>query len=270
MNWLKIYRGLLLVLILGSTGFVFINYTITAMDQKEGFALVELFTSEGCSSCPAADKVIAQINEEVKDERVYILAYHVDYWNRLGWKDIHSNPAFSKRQRTYAEWLGLSGVYTPQIVVNGKKEFVGSNEKALRSAIQTHLSLKSFTHLKISGTLEEKHTVRITFQVDTLRQPVSLLLAFVQKQATSKVTKGENGGRTLSHINIVRKLHEISINNQLNDSIILPLPSDFHVEGWQIVAFLQKKDDGRIVDARRLILLPVSNARKPKSAEILH
>ncbi len=202
MNILKIYSGLILALVLCSTGFVFTNYTITSMDQKEGFVLVELFTSEGCSSCPSADRLIAQINEEVKDEPVYILAYHVDYWNRLGWKDIFSDPAFSKRQRTYAEWLGLFSVYTPQIVVNGKKEFVGSNEKALRSAIQTHLSIKSVTHLEIKGTLKENNTVKVTFQVDTLRQPANLFLAFVQKKATSKVTKGENGGRTLSHINI--------------------------------------------------------------------
>jgi hypothetical protein len=153
-------------------------------------------------------------------------------------------------------------VYTPQIVVNGKKEFVGSNEKALRSAIQTHLSINSVTCLEINGTLEEKHTLRITFQVDILRQPVNLFLAFVQKKATSKVTKGENGGRTLSHINIVRKLHEISINNQLSNSTILPLPSDFNVEGWQIVAFLQKRDDGLILDAKRVMVLPMSGAKK--------
>ena|SRR5437764_672084 len=85
---------------------------------QNGFAVVELFTSEGCSSCPPADKLVATLVERDKKEAVYILSYHVDYWDRLGWKDRFSDAAFTARQQHYAELLHLSSVYTPQIVVN--------------------------------------------------------------------------------------------------------------------------------------------------------
>ncbi|MEO6849831.1 MAG: DUF1223 domain-containing protein, partial [Mucilaginibacter sp.] len=106
---------------------------------SKGFAVVELFTSEGCSSCPPADAVVAKVQKESANKPVYILAYHVDYWNRLGWKDVFSSPEYSARQNQYAHWLKLSSVYTPQVVVNGRTEFVGSEEGALRGAISTNL-----------------------------------------------------------------------------------------------------------------------------------
>src|SRR5580704_2729726 len=105
----------------------------------KGFAVVELFTSEGCSSCPPADALIAAVQQEDKDLPVYILAFHVDYWDRLGWKDAFSEGACSDRQRQYAAWLNLNSVYTPQVVVNGRKEFVGSEAGTLRAAIQSGL-----------------------------------------------------------------------------------------------------------------------------------
>src|SRR5471032_1935701 len=100
------------------------NPATSKVPANNGFVLIELFTSEGCSSCPPADELVARIQKADKDKAVYILAYHVDYWNLLGWKDQFSNAANSQRQRQYASWLKLSEVYTPQIVVNGKKEFV--------------------------------------------------------------------------------------------------------------------------------------------------
>lgn len=115
-----------------------------------GFAVVELFTSEGCSSCPPADEVVAKIQRESKDVPVYILAYHVDYWNRLGWKDVFSSAEYSKRQNDYANYLNLQSVYTPQIVVNGKTEFVGSQESTLRSAIHNGLLQSRGTALNIT------------------------------------------------------------------------------------------------------------------------
>src|SRR5580693_8460725 len=105
----------------------------------KGFAVVELFTSEGCSSCPPADQLVARIQQEEKDLPVYILAFHVDYWDRLGWKDAFSDARYTQRQNHYASWLNLQSVYTPQIIVNGRKEFVGSQENILRSAIQSGL-----------------------------------------------------------------------------------------------------------------------------------
>src|ERR1700743_3380708 len=116
----------------------FINLKKTAASKvvdTKGFAVVELFTSEGCSSCPPADAVVAKLQKESAGKPIYILAYHVDYWNHLGWKDAFSDAAYSARQKDYAQYLKIEGIYTPQIVVNGKTEFVGSEEGTLHKAI---------------------------------------------------------------------------------------------------------------------------------------
>src|SRR5579871_1462623 len=115
-----------------------------------GFAVVELFTSEGCSSCPPADQLIARIQQEEKDQPVYILAFHVDYWDRLGWKDACSDHRYTQRQNQYASWFKLQSIYTPEIVVNGRDEFVGSQEKTLRSAIVSGLGQMPTAGIEIS------------------------------------------------------------------------------------------------------------------------
>src|ERR1700755_2161390 len=103
----------------------------------DGVAVGELFTSEGCSSCPPADALVAAVQKEEKDQPVYILAFHVDYWDRLGWKDAFSSADYTARQKQYAQWLKLPQYYTPQAVINGTTECVGSEEANLRNAIKT-------------------------------------------------------------------------------------------------------------------------------------
>ncbi|MDF2431558.1 MAG: hypothetical protein JWP44_1189, partial [Mucilaginibacter sp.] len=141
MRPIKIFTlvAFLAVAALGSTAFINARFLNKVNADKKGFAVIELFTSEGCSSCPPADELVAKIEKESKDKPVYILAYHVDYWNRLGWRDVFSSANFSKRQHEYADYLHLQSVYTPQIVVNGKSEFVGSEESTLRKAITASL-----------------------------------------------------------------------------------------------------------------------------------
>src|ERR1700712_584509 len=133
-----------------STAFINASLGKKAIAETKGFAVVELFTSEGCSSCPPADELVSRIENEVKDKPVYILAYHVDYWDRLGWKDVFSSADFSKRQRDYAGYLHLQSVYTPQIVVNGKTEFVGSEEGNLRNAIKSNLQKNSTASIALN------------------------------------------------------------------------------------------------------------------------
>lgn len=96
-------------------------------NKGEGFAVVELFTSEGCSSCPPADELLADIQKETKGKNVFLLAFHVDYWDRLGWKDRFSKEQNTDRQRQYKQWLGLNVMYTPQFVINGSSEFAGNS-----------------------------------------------------------------------------------------------------------------------------------------------
>jgi len=218
-----------------------------------GFAVVELFTSEGCSSCPAADEVVAKIQRETNEKPVYILAFHVDYWNRLGWKDIFSEPAYSNRQNQYSSWLN-SSIYTPQVVINGQKEFVGSDESRLRSSISAALHKTNPVGLRINSTKENDRSVSVHYQIDRNIVNSSLVLALIEKTASSKVLRGENEGRTLTHVQIVRNFQTIPLNGQSEGTSKIEIPSGLNNLGLEIIAFLQSRENGEITGATKVII----------------
>lgn len=218
-------------------------------DPVKGFAFIELFTSEGCSSCPPADELIARINKESEGLPVYILAFHVDYWNRLGWKDVYSDATYTKRQQQYAGWLNLSSVYTPQIVVNGQKEFVGSEENTLRNAIKYSLQKPVTAKLELNEVKTDKGQINLHYKTEGADQHTSLFLAIVQLNAQTKVKRGENGGHTLSHIQLVRQLKRISLKDENAGTASIELPKDPDPGKVELVAFLQNDTDGKIIAA---------------------
>ena len=231
---------------LTATLFAATSYKNTSKSTSKGFAVVELFTSEGCSSCPPADELVGRIEKESNDKPVYILAFHVDYWNRLGWKDIFSNADYSKRQNQYARWLHLSSVYTPQVVVNGTKEFVGSEEGTLRNAIKSSLEKPAKNGLSLDALTIKNKEASLKYIVKGKNINTTLLIALVEKTATSKVLRGENAGHTLSHAQIVSKLQKIELNGQMSGSVTIPLPADFNTQNWEVIAFIQNNDTGEI------------------------
>jgi len=216
----------------------------------KGFAVIELFTSEGCSSCPPADAVIAKMEKESTDKPIYILAFHVDYWNRLGWRDVFSSAAYSERQNQYAHWLNLSSVYTPQVVVNGRTEFVGSEEGTLRNAINTNLAKNAVTQIELSSIRINQNKAEIQYQTQGKIANSVLLLAIVQKTATTKVQRGENEGRTLSHVQIVREIESVSLKSDKGLASI-ELPKGFDAHGSEIIAFVQNTLNGEITGATK-------------------
>jgi len=232
----------------------------TAVNDK-GFAVVELFTSEGCSSCPPADELVAKIQKEDTDKPVYILAFHVDYWNRLGWKDVFSNADYSKRQNDYANFLHLQSVYTPQIVVDGKTEFVGSEESTLRAAIHNSLQKTSIAQLSLDIIKTSKNDVGLKYDVSGNYNNSILQIALVQKWAQTKVERGENGGRTLAHAQIVRKLQSATLNANSGKTTIA-LPSNFDPASWEIIGFVQNSTNGVISAAAKVSFLGEENAQK--------
>ena len=217
----------------------------------KGFAVVELFTSEGCSSCPPADELVEKIQKESNNLPVYILAFHVDYWNRLGWKDVFSSAAYSKRQSQYAQWMNLQSVYTPQIVVNGKKEFIGSEEGTLRNAIKSGLQKASSAALTLSDVKFDADKVNLHYNIEGATNNTSLLLALIQKSATTNVKGGENGGRTLGHVQIVRNLQTVALGGKDSGTAQIAIPSALNNQDLEVISFLQNNNNGQILAAAK-------------------
>lgn len=222
----------------------------TVTNADKGFAVVELFTSEGCSSCPPADAVIAKIEKESTDKPIYILAFHVDYWNRLGWKDVFSSADYSRRQNQYASWLHLQSVYTPQVVVNGRTEFVGSEEGTLRNTIKNNLEKTSAANLTLSNIKTDGGKVSVQYHTQGNVSSDVLLLALIEKHAQSNVERGENSGRILSHVQIVRSLTSTPVKTGDGNASIA-LPKGFDAKGYELIAFLQNPASGEISGATK-------------------
>jgi len=174
--------------------------------------LVELFTSEGCSSCPPADALLEQLDriQPVAAANIIVLSEHVDYWDDLGWRDPYSSAAFSARQSAYSERFGGNTVYTPEMVVDGRYELVGSNEPgALRTIDKAAHAAKSSVALNGATVRDGALTVHVdasALPASASDAPADLLIAVADEQDMSQVSAGENDGRKLTHIAVLRSL----------------------------------------------------------------
>ncbi|MEO8710746.1 MAG: DUF1223 domain-containing protein [Parafilimonas sp.] len=209
-----------------------------------GFAVVELFTSEGCSSCPPADAAVARLLKKYSNN-VYVLGYHVDYWDNLGWKDMFSSAAYTQRQREYGKFFKLSSIYTPQIVVNGTEQFIGSDENKLNDAVTKDLQQTSTAKLTIDATATDNKTVIVNYTTDVTNAKVKI--ALIQLVAENKIKRGENSGATLHHVNIVRDLKIVSASATGN--VVLNIPDGLSEKGFRIIAFTQNINDSKITAA---------------------
>jgi hypothetical protein len=171
----------------------------------KGVAVVELFTSEGCSSCPPADRVLARLTSRAASESlpVYTLSFHVDYWNYLGWRDRFSSSDYSERQRGYASINPRGGTYTPQAVVNGQAECVGSDASQIDSLVTTALQRQSRTGIELTARRAEG-AIEVSYRVSGDTAGRVLNLALLEPRAESAVKSGENAGERLAHVNVVR------------------------------------------------------------------
>jgi hypothetical protein len=219
----------------------------------EPVAVVELFTSEGCSSCPPADKLLGETikHYENGNKRIFALAFHVDYWNRLGWKDSFSTKQFSDRQGMYAQALHLNGVYTPQIVVNGTQEFVGSDGSSLDEALLKADSKKSSAEFSELKALSSGKQINVSYSLKGDFADSRINFALVSIHESIFVKSGENHGRQLEHTNVVRQFVTVqaasSGNIQLNDVA--------QTDNWMLIAYVQKNNGLAIVGAADVKLL---------------
>lgn len=201
--------------------------------------LVELFTSQGCSSCPPADVLLGEI---AKRPEVIALGFHIDYWDGLGWKDPFSTPQSTARQRAYAQWFGTP-IYTPQLVVDGAREMIGSRRaeviEALRDATPEAIAPIAFA--------ADRQSVTIGPAAAAVKNGRVLLIRFVQKRATH-IGAGENASRTLEDTNGVQTL--ATLGDWQGVQAIFPLEPPAAGEG---IAVLVQAGDGRILGAASLL-----------------
>ncbi len=221
------------------------------MINEKGFAVVELFTSEGCSSCPAAEEVFIKLAKEFP-EHVYFLAYHVDYWDYIGWKDEFASGDYTKLQNKYAEAFRLNSIYTPQAVVNGEKELVGSRESQLRSLIQEQLKVESSSNITLVAK-KDSNNISVSYKVSDPAK-ASLNIALIQKMATTNVKRGENEGRKLNHINIVRSLKTVSLNKEANSTVDFKILPGLLAKDLKVIAFIQNQKDLKIIGAAEAVI----------------
>ena len=216
-----------------------------------GFALVELFTSEGCSSCPAAEETVARLAAK-NSPGVFILSYHVDYWDKLGWKDQFSNAAYTQKQREYASAFNLNSIYTPQAIVNGATELVGSDEDRLITAVNK-LLITSPTQIISLNIQRNDHYISIDYNIaGDKKDPQIVNFALVQPEAIIPVKRGENGGRTLHHINVVRALK--TVNDVAKGNITLEIPADIKAMPLQLIAYTQHKKSLQVTGVQQKLL----------------
>ncbi len=216
------------------------------LSNQPGFALVELFTSEGCSSCPPADEALQEIQKKYNDKNVLVLAYHVDYWDKLGWKDIFSNALFTERQEYYSDIFRLNSIYTPQAIVNGEKEFTGSNKNKLISSIDEQLNEKPAASIKLKTDPGNSGKIELSYSTEgSNSKDEQLILLLVQKMATNKIKRGENEGRTLHHINIVREIFYLPVSAK-EATTTINLPPELKKEDFFVAGIIQDKKSGKI------------------------
>lgn len=228
--------------------------------------VVELFTSEGCSSCPPADSLLAQLDQQQRlgGAEVIALEEHVDYWDQLGWRDPYSSAQWTKRQQEYAASFRNEGVYTPQMVVDGRTEFVGSSQSRAKSAIaEAAREPKAEVSLKSEGPAGGKG--RVSVEVKMLptgeSREAQVWLAITESGLHSNVSRGENAGEDLHHAAVVRSLRKIGNAATNRESAFsgrqdVSFDSGWMKENLRIVVFVQDPKSRHILGAASVRVAP--------------
>ncbi len=215
--------------------------------------VVELFTSEGCSSCPPADALLTKLRQAgaVDGAEVLILGEHVDYWNRLGWTDRFSSAALTQRQADYARRFDLNSSYTPQMVIDGHTELVGNDEHGVRRQLSLAAHTPKPVQIKLSWSGDSQLQVDVS---GTEEKDGKILLAITEDGLSTQVGSGENGGHTLRHSGVVRELREIGSlrHGQFSSAVKAARHSDWKTENLRAVVFVQKPGHGDVTGAASL------------------
>jgi hypothetical protein len=220
--------------------------------------VVELFTSEGCSSCPPADELLGHLRQDLSAKNVQVipLGFHVDYWNSLGWKDRFSSAEFTERQEQYTQSLRVDGPYTPEMVVDGEVEFVGNDAGQAQRTIRQQASELETAQVKLAPAGEDQLTIQVKGPATPSNGNALVMLAITEDNLLTQVGSGENGGRTLHHAAVVRELREIGMlhGGGLETTVPLKLENDWKRNDLRAVVFVQNGPSGKVEGAASVAL----------------
>jgi hypothetical protein len=250
---LRTLQGIILALLAGIAS---LRAQVSKVDDpvaKPKVVLVELFTSEGCSSCPPADALLRQINgtRTSSGQLIVGISEHVTYWNSQGWSDPYSSAAYTDRQNTYGNRFGLDSVYTPQMVINGTEQIVGSDRPGLMRALQKEQDQPSPVLLHILVTTLNKHSLKINFSATSAELPrnAEVIAVIADDADQSSVLRGENSGKTLTHVAVARSISRVSLLQPATEQTVeIQLPASFHEpKGHHLILFVQAPGNGRVL-----------------------
>jgi hypothetical protein len=215
-------------------------------NNPNGFAVVELFTSEGCSSCPPAESVLHPLINGTKAQPypVVILEFHVDYWDYLEWKDTFADVKYSQRQQVYGDFLKLSSIYTPQDIINGVHEMVGSYEDKIKSVIAQELQNPVTAHITCTARKKTGADIAVHYSIQGDISHCELHIAVIESGLTTYIKKGENARRTLTHDNVVRVFK--TIQPDLPGGVVTMNLSHIRLANASLVCYLQNHDNMQI------------------------
>jgi len=228
-----------------------LSITAFAVDSP---VVVELFTSEGCSSCPPADALLMRFDQQpIPGTEIIVLSEHVDYWNHIGWNDPYSSKFFSDRQSAYSGNFGLATVYTPQMVVGGAAQFTGSDSETAAREIAKARGRQN-VEVRLSDVSIQSGTVRARIHADRLEEAKSgdVMVALALNRAESQVLRGENSGRHLSHAGVVQQLVKagsVDRARSFDADVTLKSPQPADAANLRVIAFVQQSGQKQILGA---------------------
>ncbi len=219
--------------------------TIRAAETPKSVVLVELFTSEGCSSCPPADTLLPTLT--ARNRLVLTLSEHVTYWNYLGWQDPFSADQWTQRQQAYAGRMRSSDTYTPQVVINGTAQALGSDPRAIQRAIADQpITDATLTIQSLAATPTH---LTLTWLASALPPGTQLFAVIADDRASTQVQRGENGGRTLTHVNVARTLTNLGTAATGTTTLVIPPILPGQPPARHLILFAQSPNHGQILTA---------------------
>ena len=228
---------------------------VSADSGSKDVVVLELFTSQGCSSCPSADRYLTELGKKADSENLIPLAFHVDYWDYIGWEDPFASPANSKRQRAYARARKDGRVYTPQLVINGKSHVVGSNYSAVQREIKNARKSSAKGTVKLVLAEGGDHVLIRAKLESSGEGPVDVVFAIVESGLETSVGAGENNGSRLYDNHVVRRIERVgTISGEYKGRSKVSLDSKWKRSNAAVVVYLQDRTSKEIYGAARLLL----------------